>query len=432
MLIALSGGADSVALLIHQLELHQVEAAAHCNFHLRGAESYRDEAFVRQLCRERGVRLHVTQFHTEEEALRSGESIEMAARRLRYEWFAQLCREHHYHGVAVAHHQEDNAETMLLNLLRGTGLRGLCGMQAERDGVVRPLLHWTRQQILDFLESRHQSYVTDSTNADTHYRRNFIRHRVLPLLSEVNPQVVTTLNRTAAQLLQVQRIYEAGLQQLTARFRQPMPGGWRAEVAPLAAQPECDTLLHEWMRPLGFTPAQIAEALHMRVGGLMASDTHLCTRTGHHLEVARRTAPYGSVALLGEAGRLPLPDGRWLRYRFMPREALPAIPRQSTQAALDADALDGQPVLRSLEESDRFRPFGMKGQKLVSDYLTDRHFSRIAKLRQLAVADAQGIAWLVDQRPAQRTAVTPATRRVLLLQTVEEVEEKHVDVPSGK
>ena len=200
MLIALSGGADSVALLLMMHERGEAEAAAHCNFHLRGEESNRDEQFVRDLCQKLGVRLFVKHFNTEEEAQRTGESIEMAARRLRYDWFEALRKAHGFSNVAVAHHRDDNAETILLNLVRGTGLRGLTGMESERPGVVRPLLNLSRRDILNYLQARHQPFVTDSTNADTHFRRNKLRHEVLPLLAEMNPNVVRTLNDMGERL----------------------------------------------------------------------------------------------------------------------------------------------------------------------------------------------------------------------------------------
>lgn len=417
MLIALSGGADSVALLLMMLEKGQVTAAAHCNFHLRGAESDRDEQFVRQLCAERGVTLYVTHFDTLAEAERTGESIEMAARRLRYDWFAVLCREHHIGEVAVAHHRDDNAETVLLNLIRGTGLRGLCGMSPERDGVVRPLLQLSRRDILAYLQQQGQAYVTDSTNDDTHYRRNKIRHEVLPLLRCMNGRIDSTLNEMAQRLEQVEKIYRYGVNQLWEQVAVPLDedGGIRIDFARLEATPSPACLLYEGLSPYGFTSAQIDEAYHMRVGALLESSGYLLTRTSDALSVQRRPTVVEATAFPEEDGCLTWAGGPSFTVTSLSREALPAIPRERHCVALDADKLQGQLVVRTVQPSDRFRPFGMKGSKLVSDFQTDRHYSRIAKMASLVVCDAAGIVWLVGERIDQRVAITDGTRRVLLI-----------------
>ena len=182
--VALSGGADSVCLLLTLIERGEVGVVAHCNFHLRGEESNRDELFVSKLCKERGVELLIKHFDTLEASQESGESVEMTARRLRYDWFSELVNQYHLDGVAVGHHQEDNAETILLNIARGTGLQGLTGMQTFGSNgqvrIYRPLLGVSKKQILNYLQLHKQSFVTDSTNTDVHYKRNRIRHNIIP------------------------------------------------------------------------------------------------------------------------------------------------------------------------------------------------------------------------------------------------------------
>lgn len=428
MLIALSGGADSVALLLYLKEQGQAEAAAHCNFHLRGEESDHDEQFVRQLCLKVGIKLHVRHFNTTSEAQQTGESIEMAARRLRYEWFAQLCQEEGYAAVAVAHHQEDNAETILLNLVRGTGLRGLCGIRQERDGVVRPLLNWTKQDILHFLAERQQDYVTDSTNADTAYKRNFIRHEVIPMLQSLNPQVVKTLNQMGQRLSAAELIYRQGIHALTEKYRQRTASGWQVPCALLEKEKElAPTLLHEWLSPLGFTAAQTAEVQHLRTGALLESPTHLLTRTPTHIEWSLRATDLSPIPLDKESGEVSLGNGSLLRYKYIDASSLSAIPRERSSVALDAELIHGPLIVRRLQTGDRFHPFGMKGTKLVSDYLTDRHRSRIEKMNACVLTDAGGILWLINERPDQRAAVTSGTRHLLLLSTSPDC---HTSAPS--
>ena len=202
ILVALSGGADSTALLLILKELGYKVHALHCNFHLRGEESNRDQVFVEELCKQIDVPLSVRHFQTEEEAKRRGISLEMAARDLRYDWFREDMKNLKASCIAVAHHRDDQAETLLLNLLRGTGLRGLAGMQPKHDGIIRPLLCLSREEVLDYLQERGQSFVTDSTNSERIAQRNKVRLDVIPLLREINSAVVEHLHLASESVRQ--------------------------------------------------------------------------------------------------------------------------------------------------------------------------------------------------------------------------------------
>ena len=208
-LVALSGGADSVVLLSllkeHGFNVH----AAHCNFRLRGAESDRDEAFCVDLCRQLDVELHRVHFDTRTYADLHKVSIEMAARELRYRWFEQLRQDIGAAGICVAHHRDDSVETLLLNLVRGTGLRGMTGIQPRNGYILRPLLCVSRTEIEAFLAERGQKYVTDSTNLEADVLRNKVRLQVLPLLCELNPAVSENIQRTAENLGEAQEVLDA-------------------------------------------------------------------------------------------------------------------------------------------------------------------------------------------------------------------------------
>ena len=207
ILVALSGGADSVALLRVLLALGYTCEAAHCNFHLRGKESDRDENFVRGLCNELNILLHVVHFDTQTYATKHRISIEMAAREMRYEWFEKLRQECDASVIAVAHHRDDSVETFLLNLIRGTGINGLKGIAPLNGHIVRPLLNVNRQDILQYLEHLHQDYVTDSTNLQDEYMRNKIRLNILPMLGELNPSVSESIAETANRLAETSLVY---------------------------------------------------------------------------------------------------------------------------------------------------------------------------------------------------------------------------------
>lgn len=414
-LVALSGGGDSVALLLSLQRLGFAVEAAHCNFHLRGEESDRDEAFCRALCQRLGVTLHVCHFDTAGEARAHGESIEMAARRLRYGWFAGLVRERALTAVAVGHHRDDNVETLLLNLVRGTGIHGVTGMAYSRDGIVRPLLDVSHNDILDFLKDEGQDYVTDSTNADVRYKRNLVRHEVLPLLRRLNPSVDETLVEDMRKLQAAEEAYDAVAATLFTQYARPVAHGYTFDLAALSYAALYNAIGHAF----GFPEATMRDIRRHGAGSGRAvyeSADWLAAVYRGQLEVCRRplqTAPLP----LPVGGHVSTPDGQRLSLRLMAREELTEIPREAQTAALDYDRIEGTPVLRPVRQGERFVPFGMKGSKLVSDFLTDCHVSQLGRLWTRAVADDRGILWLVGHRPDSRAAITDTTRRVLLITT---------------
>ena len=427
-LVALSGGADSVCLLLTLFEKGEVEAAAHCNFHLRGEESERDEAFVRQLCQERGVTLHVTHFDTLSEANRTGESIEMAARRLRYEWFAQLLAETGCDAVAVGHHQEDNAETILLNLVRGTGLQGLMGMQmwSEKQGfpIYRPLLTWTKAEILQYLQSNNQPFVTDSTNADTHYRRNSIRHEVMPLLQQMNPRVVQAINAMANNLTEVNDLckdtirHEAELCDLKS-CEGKMAAYRQVDWEKLCANKHRHALLRDWLSAYSFSETQLADATKMRVGGCIENDKGIITRTERLFLFGPLPHPMGQQPITLPQSMGETTTTQWgnvtLTAESINRASLSSLKCAPNVALLDAEKMQGTLVIRPCRLGERFQPFGMRGSQLLSDYMTNRHFSRIEKALTGVIADEAGVAWLMGERTDSRFTIGANTKRVLRL-----------------
>ena len=254
-LVALSGGADSVALLLILQELgYQVEAA-HCNFRLRGDESDRDEQFVVSLCEGRGVALHRAHFDTREYASLHHVSIEMAARDLRYRYFEQLRQDLQMDGICVAHHRDDSVETVLMNLVRGTGLRGLQGIRPKNDYILRPLLGISRQDIEQFLAERHQPYVTDSTNLEADVVRNKIRLNVIPQLLAINPAATAHIQQAAEHVADALEVYDDAV----ARQRRDAVKEETADRLVLdLAKVHHESLLFEVLRPYGFSVDTIA------------------------------------------------------------------------------------------------------------------------------------------------------------------------------
>ena len=366
VLVALSGGADSVALLRVLLRLGYVCEAAHCNFHLRGEESMRDERFVRALAESLGVPLHVIHFDTNAYAASHNVSVEMAARELRYDWFAKLRQECGAKVVAVAHHRDDSVETFLLNLVRGTGINGLQGIRPVNGEVVRPLLCVSRAEILDYLSSLGQDYVTDSTNLQDEFVRNKLRLNVIPMLETINPSVSDTIAETARRLADVAQVYQEAIQVARKRV---IPDGETIDIPALCRESGAQNLLFELLYPLGFNAAQVSDvfrALHGESGRMFHSRewTLLIDRD----RLIRR--PSGEVE--------PQPE---LCVERMEVDTDFLVPHTNEEAYIDASMVHGELTLRKWQSGDKFIPFGMKGFKSVRNYLRDKKFSRFEKER---------------------------------------------------
>lgn len=409
-LVGLSGGADSVALLLILRELGYRIEAAHCNFKLRGEESDRDEIFVRELCAHYNIPIHVIHFDTKEYANLHKVSIEMSARDLRYGYFRQLCKDINAEGVCIAHHRDDAVETLLMNLLRGAGIHGLTGIRPKNDIVIRPLLCVSRQEILEYLDSIGQSYVTDSTNLVDDVLRNKIRLRVLPLLEEIAPGATVNIDKTANYLREAEQVYEAEMQREKSMLS--IDAG-EVSITKLLQQPSPSAFLHEWLSPLGFNTSQTEQILHAVNGEpgrefMSATHTLVVDRTSLLVEPIR---PAMKSIKVPEAGAYRYDDAT--TYKIDITDEI-NISKSADVATIDADKVKFPLTIRPIENGDWFIPYGMTGRKLVSDYLTDKKFSVLQKRRQLVLTDALGsIIWLVGCRTDNRVKVSNETTKIL-------------------
>lgn len=398
VLVALSGGADSVALLRVLLRLGYSCVAAHCNFRLRGEESQHDELFVRDLCLRLHVTCHIESFDTETYANEHGLSIEMAARDLRYAFFRRLMKEHNIPVVAVAHHRSDQAETVLLNLLRGSGIHGLRGMKPENNRVVRPLLNCSKQDILQYLADLGQDYVTDSSNFCSEPQRNMIRLEIMPLLKMINPQAVAAINRSAEYLLQAEKLLKTSIFAELQHYRIDENTFHRDMVKSEYGS----LLLYEWLNSKGFHSALLEQVLSVA----KSDATGKCIRSASHSLWIDRN----QMICVENESETDMP--KWTISRFPADEI--SLKRDSSEAWMDAAKVRFPLTQRLVVAGDRFIPLGMKGSKLVSDYMTDRKFSPLQKQRQTVLVDAENrIVWLVGQRIDDRFKCSDQTTEVI-------------------
>ena len=425
-LVALSGGADSICLLLVLKRLGYFVEAIHCNFHLRGEESDRDEDFCRSLCAEKQIPLHLVHFDTREYAQLHKVSIEMAARQLRYHHFASLCHDLGFDGVCVAHHQDDVAETVLMNLIRGSGIKGLSGIKPKiqqrlRVGakagipipltVIRPLLCVTRDEIEHFLKEIGQDYVTDSTNLVPDVLRNKIRLQVLPLLDEIAPSASRNIVETAENVA----FAEEFLDQAVSGMMEELKDEGSIPVSKI----KNEYLLFRILSDYGFTSVQIKQIyahLDAPTGTEFRSESHVIVFDRGRLLIEEvEKNPFHEMRI-PEEGTYILDETAKLRIERMPKPEGFEIPRSSDVIAVDADRLQMPLTVRLPKEGDRFTPFGMQGSKLVSDFLTDQKLSLLEKRRQLIILDSTGrILWVVGLRPDNHFRITGSTRTILRL-----------------
>lgn len=418
ILVALSGGADSVALLSVLLKSGYRCEAVHCNFRLRGDESDRDEAFVRELCRKRKVLLHVKAFDTAAYAEKKGISIEMAARELRYDYFETLRKDWRFDKIAVGHHRNDNAETLMLNLIRGTGLKGLTGIRYRNGFVVRPLLDTGREEIEAYLSGEGLAYVTDSTNLEADAVRNRIRLGILPQMQEINPSLMVTMQETLGRMNDAYALYQSAVDAAKSRVVK----GLRIDMEALKLVPAPRTVLYEILSGYGFNPAQADEIYDQMAGGpgkVYESGEWRLLRDRGVFELRRKGERCECLChVLPLDGYVEVTSEWAFSIRRVPCDGSFRIPGTKDTVCLALDKMEYPITVRLVEDGDRFVPFGMDGSKLISDYLTDEKKTLFEKECQLVVCSGERVAWLVNERPDNRFRIDENTSYALVIQAV--------------
>lgn len=434
MLLAVSGGMDSMCLADLWLRSFGAGtcALAHCNFNLRGAESDGDEALVTEWAENHGVKLHKVSFDTYSYASGNGLSIEMAARELRYRWFAGLCEEYGYDAVVTAHHADDNAETLVLNIVRGTGMKGLSGMKPlspvpyGKGWIMRPMLSFTRKQIDGHVFAWKVPYRDDSTNSSVEYRRNSIRHEIFPLFERMNPSYVRTLNREIRYFSDASDIVEQWCRDHVGSVCGE--DGTYVDTAALLSIPQWRYLLYYILEPFGFNSAVLESLESLLVSDRTASGKRFESE-GYVLHVERNglkicrkmTGPVENVVMPVRCAGTYHFNGKTVRVEVVDWD--PGMPLRQPEGiiVMDASRLRFPFVLRSWRSGDWMIPLGMKGRKKVSDIFTDLKYDVRQKADAVVVADTmtegmaenQHIAALAGVRIDDRYKVGPETRKVI-------------------
>ena len=425
VLLAVSGGADSMTMLHLFRRIWANIVVAHCNFHLRGAESDADEQFVRQTCQQQGLPLHVAQFDTIAHARQHGISVEMAARELRYQFFDQVANQQGCQRIAVAHNLDDQAETLLLNLLRGTGIRGLAAMHPLSGRIIRPLLFAPRTDIERYAQLHRIAYRTDSTNASTDYRRNKLRLSVMPLLRDLNPSASQSIAATANRVQQALLLLDEQMANIAQHALSTNAHGHTLiaiDALPQNAAGQMFVVEELMQRGLSAGQAEQAAALINAPTGRRVEAGDLCvTRDRQHLVLSPLSPSPAEVLIESDCTEVLQPVHLLLsRIDISPNTFV--AERNPNVAQLDCSKLQFPLSLRTWQPGDRFIPFGMRNRKKLSDFLTDQKLPAHLKQQAQVLLSANGdMVWVVGQRIDGRYAVGATTQSVLRVELIEDL-----------
>jgi tRNA(Ile)-lysidine synthase len=418
LLVGVSGGIDSVVLIDLLNRAGMAFAVAHCNFQLRGAESDQDERFVRELSESYGKLCFCKTFDTKEYAGENGISIEMAARELRYDWFEEVRRTHHFDWIVVAHHRDDQIETFFLNLARGTGISGLTGMKVVNGKVVRPLLFGSRRDIENHASAHKLQFREDSSNFLTDFQRNKIRKMVLPLMEELNPSFRESIDKTIDHLRETSSIYYQAIERAKElAVRRRSKGETEILLAELRLLNPLSTYMFELLRPFHFNGEvveEIIKALDGQTGKQFFSPSHRAVLDREAIIIRKLSEEasarfYLDETLSGIDAPVKLSISTQKRTGSFHWNTSPMI------ATLDKDLLQFPLILRKWQKGDYFQPLGMQGMKKLSDFFVDEKFSLPQKEECWILANGEDIVWIVGVRVDNRYKITPETKNILVL-----------------
>ena len=415
ILLAVSGGLDSMAMVYLFQQAGFEFGIAHCNFQLRGLDSDGDESFVAEQAQKLNIPFHSIRFDTNKEAQLQKTSTQIVARTLRYQWFEELRLAHGYTHIATAHHLNDSLETVLLNLTKGCGIKGLHGIPIQQAPIIRPLLFATRVAIQQFIQDQNIPYREDASNQSTKYQRNLIRHEVVPHLKTINPSLESTFGKTLDHLRETEMLFNEMIEQYRNKITKYAAGHFCIEKQTLHNHPAKHTLLYELLLPYGFNGAQISQLFksYEQIGTMFSSvDYHLLVDRDFLL-VKSRNKKKENFKLVKENSSIENLNNQEFKFTYCNKTTYP-LNQPSNTALLDYEQLEFPLTIRYWQEGDRFQPLGMNGRsKKLQDFFSDLKLNRFEKEEVMIVESNGRICWVVGYRIDERFKLTKKTNKVV-------------------
>jgi tRNA(Ile)-lysidine synthase len=417
LLLAVSGGIDSMVMSHLFLRAGFKIGIAHCNFCLRFEESEKDEEFVKDYAGQHNIPFHSKRFNTQAFAKENRLSVQMAARELRYDWFEMIRKENNFDFIAVAHNLNDNIETFLINLTRGTGISGLTGMKPSHNLIIRPLLFATRQTIVEYARENNIIFREDLSNAETKYTRNKIRHHVLPVLKEINPSIEATLNETAERLSEIDEVLSMYIEDTGKKISEQHGGNTIFSIDLLKSCLHNRTILYELFKPYGISGLVLTDLLNIiygRTGGQLVTRTHRILKNRKNLIISPvETDKEIYHEITNVAGLRKVPG--ICSARNVNITGSFNISYDAHIACLDSQKISFPLIIRKWRAGDFFFPLGMKRKKKLSDYFVDKKYSIPEKEKALILESAGEIVWIIGERIDDRFRITETTHRALII-----------------
>lgn len=426
ILLTVSGGIDSIVLceLFHQAGLKF--GIAHCNFQLRGDESDTDELFVEELAEKYEVQFHSVSFDTSAFSKKNKMSIQVAARQLRYQWFEEIRTQFDYKYIATAHHQDDSIETFFINLIRGTGISGLHGILPKQNNIIRPLLFTGKDQIEVFAKKNKLEHREDSSNASDKYLRNKIRHQLIPLLKELNPNISQTIAEDIQRLSDTEKVYKKEITNVSSKIIKEDKNGIRISIIELKKLNPIEPYLFEFLYPLGFNSAtvdEIIESLTGQSGKQFYSATHRLIKDRDFLilESSSKHQVSGqkkSNHKIKKSQKSLVIDEIKLNFKSISKTAHYNLQTTNESVNIDLDKLQFPVEIRKWEKGDTFYPLGMKGKKKLSDFFIDKKLSIFEKENTWLLTSNNKVVWVIGLRLDDRFKVTDKTKKIYFVERV--------------
>ncbi|MCQ2327592.1 MAG: tRNA lysidine(34) synthetase TilS [Bacteroidales bacterium] len=417
ILLAVSGGVDSMVMTDLFVKSGYKFSMAHCNFYLRGEESNRDEAFVREYAKKNNIELFVQDFDTYSYMDKEKKSLEMSARELRYDWFKRIAEENGFNYLATAHHADDSIETFLINLLRGTGIAGLHGILPKSGYIIRPLLFVGRKKITEYSQRNNIDFVEDSTNKDTKFTRNKIRNEIVPLLKDISPNFDVVLKKDIERLRETEQVFRSVVDKTKKEILKKKGDRVEISIEELKKLNPLHIFVYEILSEYGFNESNInaiCDSLedNSTSGKMFYSDTYRLLRDRKYLFITKREDESASENYTIENYNTKIDRPISLHLETLRDLRFIRIPKEKSVAMFDYDLLKFPLELRHWKPGDVFSPFGLHGKQKLSDFFTNQKYSIIDKERQWLLCSGDDIIWVVGERISDKYKITNKTKTI--------------------